>query len=186
MDILDVIIIIALAIGIYKGYLNGFFVELTSLIGLIAAIYGTLFFSNYAGEWLREKTEWDDIYITMASFIITFVAIVMVIRYLGTLVTKVIDTAKLGTINKAAGAAFGLLKMAFLTSVFLMFINAASGEIKRSGNSENEPSFIYNTIEPIAPLFLPKLLDEADRIDSNMRRNKESNLDEDNEELQSI
>lgn len=169
MNWLDIIICIVLLIGLYKGYLNGFFVELTSLIALIAAIYGAIYFSNFAGDWLREQVHWDDVYITIASFIITFLVIIFVITYVGKLITKVVKTVQLSFINKLAGAAFGLVKMAFLASVILMFINSASGEFDIIATETKESSIVFEHIEPLAPSFLPKILEEADRVDRRLR-----------------
>jgi membrane protein required for colicin V production len=169
MNWLDIIICIVLLIGLYKGYLNGFFVELTSLIALIAAIYGAIYFSNFAGDWLREQVQWDDVYITIASFIITFLAIIFVITYVGKLITKVVKTVQLSFINKLAGAAFGLVKMAFLASVILMFVNSASGEFDIISTETKENSIVFEHIEPLAPFLLPKILEEADRVDRRLR-----------------
>lgn len=177
MNWLDIVIGILLLIGLWKGYLNGFFVELTSLLALVAAIYGSIYFSNYAGDWLRTQFEWDEVYITVASFIITFIVIIFVISYVGKLITKILKSAKLGTINKIAGAAFGLVKMAFLSSVVLMFIKTASGEFNLLGNTATDQSIVYKYIEPLAPQFLPKILEEADRVDQQLRGNRSQDED---------
>ncbi|MGB5980772.1 MAG: CvpA family protein [Nonlabens sp.] len=169
MNWLDIIICIFLLIGLWKGYLNGFFVELTSLIALIAAIYGSIYFSNYAGDWLREQFDWEETYIAIASFVITFVVIIFIITYIGKLITKVVKTVQLSFINKLAGAAFGLAKMGFLASVILMFINSASGEFNLIDKKIKEDSLIYAHIEPLAPFLLPKILEEADRVDRRLR-----------------
>lgn len=169
MNWLDIVICIALLIGVWKGYLNGFFIELTSLIALIAAIYGSIYFSNYAGDWLRDQFEWEETYITIASFIITFIVIIFVITYVGKILTKVIKTVQLGFVNKLAGAVFGLVKMGFLASVILMFIQTASGEFHLLGKTTTDESIIYPHIEPLAPFLLPKILEEADRVDRRIR-----------------
>jgi membrane protein required for colicin V production len=173
MNWLDIAICILLLIGLWKGYLNGFFVELTSMIALIAAIYGSIYFSNYASDWLRIQFNWDETYITIASFIITFVVIIFVITYVGKLITKIIKTVQLSFINKLAGAAFGMVKMGFIASVILMFINTASGEFDLVPKEIKENSLIYHHIEPIAPIFLPKILEEADRMDRRLRGDEE-------------
>lgn len=184
MNWLDIIICIVLLIGLYKGYLNGFFIELTSLIALIAAIYGSIYFSNFAGDWLREQVKWDDVYITVASFIVTFLVIIFVITYVGKLITKVIKTVNLSFINKIAGAAFGLVKMGFLASVILMFINTASGEFHIIGKDIKEDSIVYEHVAPFAPFFLPKILEEADRVDRQLRGDDPEDLDADQEDLE--
>jgi membrane protein required for colicin V production len=169
MNWLDIAICILLLIGFWKGYLNGFFVELTSLIALIAAIYGSIYFSNYAGDWLRDQFNWDEAYITIAGFIITFVVIIFVITYVGKLITKVVKTVQLSFINKLAGAAFGMAKLGFVASVLLMFINSAGGEFDLVPKNVKENSIIYPHIEPLAPSLLPKILEEADRMDRRLR-----------------
>jgi membrane protein required for colicin V production len=184
MNWLDIVICIVLLIGLYKGYLNGFFVELTSLIALIAAIYGSIYFSNFAGDWLREQVKWDDVYITVASFIVTFLVIIFVITYVGKLITKVIKTVQLSFINKIAGAAFGLVKMGFLASVILMFINSASGEFHIIGKDIRENSIVYEHIAPLAPFLLPKILEEADRVDRQLRADDLEDMDADQEDLE--
>lgn len=178
MNWLDIIICIVLLIGLWKGYSNGFFVELTSLVALVAAIYGAIYFSNYAGDWLRKQFEWDETYITIASFILTFVVIIFVISYVGKLFTKLLKSAKLGTLNKIAGAAFGLAKMAFLASVVLMFITTASGEFNLLGDATTDDSLVYEHIEPLAPTFLPKILEEANRVDERIRGDQDQETEE--------
>ena len=186
MNWLDIIICIVLLIGLYKGYLNGFFVELTSLIALVAAIYGSIYFSNYAGDWLREQVQWDDVYITIASFIVTFLVIIFVITYVGKLITKVIKTVNLSFINKLAGAAFGIVKMGFLASVILMFINSASGEFHIIDKDIKEKSIVYEHVEPLAPFLLPKILEEADRVDRQLRGEDRIEVDENENQEQDL
>lgn len=168
MNWLDIALLILLLIGVWKGFLNGFFVELASLIALIAAIYGSIYFSNYAGDYLRDQLDWDETYITIASFIITFLVIIFTISLLGKLLTKIINTARLGLINKLAGAIFGLLKISFIVSVLLMFVDTASPEIDVLGDTREE-SIVYPYLAPVAPAILPTLLEEAERIDRELR-----------------
>ena len=169
MNWLDIALLIFLLVGFWKGYLNGFFVELTSLIALVAAIYGSIHFSNYAGDWLMSNTEWDDSTITIASFIITFVVIILVVTYAGKLVTKLVKTVQLSFLNKIAGGAFGLVKLAFIASVILMFVNSAAGEIEIVDPKVKEGSLVYPYVEPVAPYLLPKILEEADELDRRIR-----------------
>lgn len=169
MNWLDIALLILLLIGFWKGYLNGFFVELTSLIALVAAIYGSIHFSNYTGDWLMSNTSWEEGTITIASFVITFIIIILVVTYAGRLVTKLVNTVQLSFLNKIAGGAFGLLKLAFIGSVLLMFVNSAAGEIQIVDPEVRENSLMYPYIEPVAPYLLPKILEEADNLDRKIR-----------------
>ncbi|AZQ43065.1 CvpA family protein [Nonlabens ponticola] len=169
MNWLDIVLLILLLIGFWRGFLNGFFVELTSLIALVAAIYGSIYFSNYAGDWLMSNTDWSESTITIASFIITFVVIILVITYVGKLITKLVKTAQLNFLNKIAGGAFGLVKLAFIASVILMFVNTAAGEFDIIDPETKESSMVYEYVEPVAPYLLPRILAEADKVDRQLR-----------------
>lgn len=169
MNWLDIALLILLLIGFWKGYLNGFFVELTSLVALVAAIYGSIHFSNYAGDWLMSHTQWEDSTITIASFIITFAVIILVVTYAGRLITKLVKTVQLSFLNKIAGGAFGFLKLAFIASVILMFVNSAAGEINIIEAEDRKESFLYPHVEPLAPYLLPKILKEAEDLDRQIR-----------------
>ena len=72
MSFLDIIIGILLVWGLYKGLKNGLFVELASLIALIAGIYGAIHFSYITGDYLAEQFDWSDQYLKIAAFLITF------------------------------------------------------------------------------------------------------------------
>jgi membrane protein required for colicin V production len=172
MNWLDIALLILLLIGFWKGFLNGFFVELTSLIALVAAIYGSIHFSNYAGDWFMSHTEWEDSTITIASFVITFIVIILVVTYAGRLVTKLVKTVQLSFLNKIAGGVFGFLKLAFIASVILMFINSAAGEIEVVDREIKDESILYPHVEPVAPYLLPKILEEADNLDRRIRGEK--------------
>ena len=80
MSFLDIIIGILLVWGLYKGLKNGLFVELASLIALIAGIYGAIHFSYITGDYLAEQFDWSDQYLKIAAFLVTFFAIIIVVN----------------------------------------------------------------------------------------------------------
>ena len=50
MGILDIVLGLLLIYGLYKGLKNGLFVEIASIIALIAGLYGAIHFSYIAGD----------------------------------------------------------------------------------------------------------------------------------------
>lgn len=126
MSFLDIIIGILLVWGLYKGLKNGLFVELASLIALIAGIYGAIHFSYITGDYLAERFDWSDQYLKIAAFLITFFAIIIVVNLAGKFLTKIADFAMLGLLNKIAGGIFGALKVAVILGAFLIFFEKLS------------------------------------------------------------
>ncbi|MAZ26930.1 MAG: colicin V production protein [Cytophagaceae bacterium] len=162
MNYIDIILAILLLWGLIRGLKNGFFIELASLIALIAGIYGAIHFSYYAVDYLSEKVDWSIATINLLAFAITFIIIVVVVTLAGKLLTKIADLAMLGMLNKLLGALFGILKTGFILSVILMFINAMSSSLSFLDEETKQESTLYPYVEALAPLVLPNILKEVD------------------------
>lgn len=181
MNTIDIIFGIILILGLIQGLRKGLFVELASLIGLIAGIYGAIHFSYFVGDWLVEKTAWSEQVIKLTAFAITFIIIVLIVSLAGKLLTKVANFAMLGIVNKLLGAVFAVLKFAFLLSVVLMFIDAADRQLSIIGDDNKEDSVLYSLVQPLAPALLPSILQQADdrgiyaSPDDNEKNSPESN-----------
>lgn len=158
MSFLDIVLGLLLAYGLYKGLKNGLFVEIASLIALIAGIFGAIHFSYIAGNYLHEHMQWDERYINLAAFIITFIAIVLLVHVAGKFLTKIADFAMLGLLNKVAGGLFGVLKVAIILGAILIFferVNATVGLVK---NETMENSILYEPIKDIGAFVFSKVL----------------------------
>lgn len=161
MNTIDIVFGIILVLGLIQGFKKGLFVELASLVGLIAAVYGAIHFSHFVASWLVDKTSWSERVINLAAFAITFVIIVLVVSMAGKLLTKIADFAMLGIINKIAGSLFSGLKYAFLLSVVVMFLNEANDRIGFVSEKAMEESILFSPIKTIAPAVLPTILAKA-------------------------
>jgi membrane protein required for colicin V production len=158
MNTFDIIIAAILLFGFIRGLMKGFFVELASLVSLIAGVYGAIHFSYFVGNFLQDKVEWEERYISIIAFAITFVAIVIVISLLGKLFTKVADFASLGILNKMLGGAFGALKLGLIVSVLLIVFDKLNSTIPFVNKENTEDSILYEPIKNLAPMIFPNFL----------------------------
>ncbi|MDC7996993.1 CvpA family protein [Gilvibacter sediminis] len=164
MNSLDLALVVIIGLAAWGGWKKGLFVEVASLIGVVAGVFGAIYFSGYAGNWLENSFDWEQKYINLSAFAITFLIIVVAIQMAGKVLTKIADFAALGILNKLLGAVFGGLKMVFILSVALMWFNnwGMSGFILTEERKED--SILYANIEPIAPAILPDLIEDAKQI----------------------
>ena len=116
MNTFDIIITALLLFGFIRGLFKGLFIEIASLVGLIAGFYGAIHFSHFIKDFLITRVSWEEKYITLVSFAVTFIVIVLVIGLIGKLFTKIADFASLGLLNKLLGGIFGVLKIGRLLS----------------------------------------------------------------------
>lgn len=160
MGILDIIIGLLLLYGLYKGIRNGFLVELASLIALVAGLYGAIHFSYIVGEYLSKNMDWDERYMNTASFLITFILIVLVVNMAGKLLTKIADFAMLGLLNKIAGGIFGTLKVAIILGALLIFFDRTNNQLGFVRQGSIDESKLYMPIKDIGALVFSKVIKE--------------------------
>ena len=175
MGILDIIIGLLLLYGLYKGIRNGLFVELASLIALVAGLYGAIHFSYIVGEYLSKNMEWNERYVNTASFLITFILIVLVVNMAGKLLTKIADFAMLGLLNKIAGGIFGALKVAVILGALLIFFDRTNNQLGFIRQESIEESKLYMPVKEIGALVFSKVLKETQSREVEPSRKEDQN-----------
>ncbi|WP_299617778.1 CvpA family protein [uncultured Tenacibaculum sp.] len=158
MNTLDIIIAALLLFGFVRGLMKGLFVEVASLVALVAGVYGAIHFSYFLGDWLKESLDWDEKYITLVAFAGTFVVIIIVIALLGRILTKIADFASLGILNKLLGGAFGALKIGLILSVIFIFFGKMNDTIPFVKKESLEESILFNPVKKIAPMIFPSII----------------------------
>ncbi|WP_339611839.1 CvpA family protein [uncultured Planktosalinus sp.] len=158
MNSIDIVLGIFLLIGLVQGFRKGFFVQLASLIGLFLGIVGAIYFSHYLATFITTYTNWNEHSINIAAFAITFIGIVFLVSSVAKIITKAANMAALGLLNKLAGCLFGILKMGFIASVILLFINSFENKLSFLDEEKKEASYLYKPVSKLAPMVLPKLI----------------------------
>jgi len=143
--------------------MKGLFVELASLIAIVAAIYGATHFSGYVGDHLSKNISLEPQYIKFIAFAITFIGILFLVSIFGKVLTKIANFAALGIINKLLGAAFGFLKMAFIASAVIMFIGPVNNTLEIIKKETIKGSILYGKVAAFAPIILPKVMNKLDK-----------------------
>lgn len=173
MNIFDIIIAVILIYGFIRGVMKGLFVEIASLVALIAGVYGAIHFSYFVGDYLETKVSWDENYITLVSFAITFAIIVLVISLLGKLLTKLADFAFLGWINKILGGVFGALKIALIFSVIILIFDRFNSVITFVKPEDKANSILYEPVRKLAPTLFPNFIKYVEKEEKETPEEKE-------------
>ena len=161
MAFLDVILGLLLLWGFFRGLKNGLLVELASIIALIAGLYGAFHFSYVAADFLYKHWEWDEKYMNLAAFLITFILIVVVVILIGKLLTGIADVVMLGLLNKIAGAIFGTLKVAVILGAFLVFFDRVNTVFDFPGEDSRRKSVLSEPLRDIGAFVFGKVFRET-------------------------
>lgn len=156
MNIFDIILLIPLIWFAYKGFVNGLAIELASLLALILGIFISYRFSVFVGD----KIGLDGKYAGILAFIITFIAVVVLVHLLGKVVDNAFSLVSLGFINKLAGIIFGILKIALILSIILYFINTLDSKRLIISEKTRNESKLLQPIEKLAPFIFSGLKNE--------------------------
>ena len=158
MNFLDIILGLLLIWGLWKGLKNGLLIEVASIIALVAGIYGAIHFSYLTGNYLSDKMEWNEQYISITAFIITFILIVLIVHIVGKLLTKILDIAMLGLLNKIAGGIFGVLKVAVILGAILIFFDRLTDNVNFLDEEIKNESKLYLPLKQIGAFVFDSVL----------------------------
>lgn len=159
MSVIDIVLGALILFGLVRGLMKGLFVEVASLVALIGGVYGAIHFSNFAASFLESKVDWDEKYINITAFAITFVIIIIAIAMAGKALTKLADFAALGIVNKLLGGVFGAAKIALILSVILLVFDKMNNTLPFAEEEDLEASVLYNPVKSLAPTLFPVILE---------------------------
>ena len=158
MNIIDILLGALLLFGLVRGLSKGLFVEVASLVALVAGIFGAIHFSNFTAEFLMERVDWGEKTINLAAFAITFLIIVIAITLAGKALTKIADFASLGILNSILGGVFGVLKIGLILSVVLLIFSKMNRTIPFLEDDDLEQSVLYEPVKSLAPMLFPNFI----------------------------
>jgi membrane protein required for colicin V production len=157
MNFIDIVFAVLLGLALYKGIKNGLFVELASLIALIAGIFVALKFSGFAKSILENAVSWNPKYIEITAFALTFIVVLVGIHLSAKLLTKIADFAFLGWVNKLAGACFSMLKTILALSIVILLFEKINVNNMITSQETLDDSIFYNPVKKVSEFIYPKI-----------------------------
>jgi membrane protein required for colicin V production len=158
MSILDIILIIPIIWLAWRGYRKGLIMSITSLVALIAGIYFSIHFSGWVAEWLRNGLGFNGQYMNIISFVVVFVAVVVVIQIIGRFFSKLADWVALGAVNQIAGLLLGVAKATLFLGILLFIINSFDIENKLFNDTTRQESHLYEPLSSVVPFLWPRVM----------------------------
>ena len=185
MNYLDIIIAIILILFAIGGLRNGIIREAFSLAAFLGGIYGALKLADYVGAWLGSIINIDPEWTAVIAFIIVFIALALLINWLGSLLADLVASISLGFIDKIGGIVFGIAKGFLLVGVLILLLDFFG--IKDVLNEETrEGSKLYKSSEKVAAWiydnkdgWINKIDEEYEKIEKKFKKDNVDNLVDD-------
>ncbi len=164
MNFIDIFIGAILLWAIYKGFTKGFIVEVASLIGFWAGLWGSIRFSDYLVPLLKKQFHWDSGSLPLIAFFICFLLIIVLIYFIAKLIQMAVEGMALGLVNKLGGALFNSFKYILLLSVLIFFLEHLPNDKQLISSKLKDESQFYNAFRKIAPAIIPSLKEYGEKL----------------------
>lgn len=153
MGLLDIVIIVLLVWGAYKGWTSGFLRQLVSLLGFLVGLFIASLFYSTLGEYITPQIGTSPSISDFLAFIILWVITPIMLGFAATGITKVLKSLKIGWFNSLLGSVLGITKFIILLSCIFNAMAALHiiDEKKREASHLYEPvkktlTFLFNHV----------------------------------------
>ncbi|GEC71613.1 membrane protein required for colicin V production [Flavobacterium flevense] len=157
MSFLDIILGALLVFALYKGTVNGLFIELASFLSLIVGVYLAVKFSVVTKDVLAGFVHWNPNTVQVIAFLLTFILVVIGIHFLAKILTGIVDFAFLGWANKLGGGLFRVLKTVLLIGIVFSLFEKINYNHFFAKQETLDKSIFYNPIQKTATFMYPSI-----------------------------
>lgn len=153
MKLLDIILLIPLIFGAWSGFRKGLLLEIIGILAFVLGIIGGFKLMELGMTYLDDYFEGLDHLLPFLSFIIIFLAILLLVNMVGKAVKKLVDMTLLGGVDKFAGAVVGLAKWAIGLSLILWLTHHFGIELP----GQDEDTVLYPYLTDLGPNLIQSL-----------------------------
>ena len=152
MNYIDYILISVILIGFILGYKDGLVRKVIGLLGLIAAIYIAVTYSDTLGEYLSPMFNDENYLAKIISGFVLFLATILTFAIIKRLIHPTDKVNKF--LNQLLGGIVGTIQIIFFTSVFLLLLNIISIPKQQDIDESQLYSPIYSVIPSTIDLIV--------------------------------
>ena len=157
MATLDIILLICFLPGIIRGISKGFLEQALALAGVVLSVWAAFRFSGLVATWLKPYADLSETTLNVVSFALILVAMSLLVLIIAKLLTKVIELAMLGWLDKTLGLVFALAVNALVIGVFIVLFDTVNTKFNLVDPAVLDGSIVYSTLRDLCYLVFPYL-----------------------------
>ena len=139
MNFLDIVALIGLGWGAYKGFKNGVLIEVAGLVGLLIGFWAGMRLAFLFADYYRDHFQLPEKWVPAIAFFTAFAIGIGAVYLAAWAATKLLQTAQINLPNRIAGGVFGVLKWGFLVGAFFTIVGTS--QILAPETSEGSKSY---------------------------------------------
>lgn len=151
--VIDVIVVVLIIMAAIKGYrlglIAGIFSYLAFVVGLAAAMKLSAIFASRIKEVIAVSDKW----LPFLAFVVVFLFVAILVKWLAKLLQSVFDKVMLGWLNRAGGVLFFVLLYISVFTIFLFYLD----QMQLLPQSAVSASQTYVHVQPVGRFAVDKL-----------------------------
>lgn len=161
MSWLDIIILLPLLIGLVRGLMRGFVVELTAIVAIILGAIGTKMWGAPFAIWLSQQFAWPEAVCSVVAYALLFLGITLLLNIFAKLLSKLFKAVHLGWLNRLFGAVFGVAKWAAIVLFIVLCVHRLDEQFHFFKPELKQQSTIYSYITPLSEQAWTKVKEQV-------------------------
>ncbi|HLK30197.1 MAG TPA: CvpA family protein [Puia sp.] len=141
---IDILFLIILLLAIFKGLQRGLIVAVFSVIALMAGIAAAIKLSAVVASNLKENINVSSKWLPFLAFVLVFIVVVLLVRWMANLIKAAADFALLGWVDKLGG----MLLYAFIYLVAYSVLLFYAANLHLIPQHVISSSITYSFVEP--------------------------------------
>ena len=162
MNNVDIVLIVALIIGFAIGYFKGLISQLSFGVGIVIGLLQAVLFYAPVAQRIQSATGWESIVCTAAAFIGIILAVILLFKIAGWIVSALLKAIHLAFIDRILGAVLSTVIAILLVVGITNAGNAIMPEIKLFSRTTQKESMLYNKVQNITLSILGELKKDID------------------------
>ncbi len=172
LNSLDILILIALSLGVVRGFMTGAIRQIATFVGTIFAIILAVELMNPVGRIVGSALGISEAFFPAIGLVVVFAVVQIVVLLIARTLEATIKAVRLNVANRAIGGVVGLGKGALLLSI--LFVALAFFDVPEREN--RDASTLYGPIAGVLPATwdyvsqsLPQVRSLSDRMGTEAR-----------------
>jgi membrane protein required for colicin V production len=156
--IFDIVVMLLLGLAAWRGWKNGFIMEIFYMLFIFVSIYLSIHFSNWiATHWGGPPPNATG----LKAFLGVMLLFCVALFFLAKLASVAIKAGGGGRVNSLAGLFFAVLKVAMTISVLLLVGEKINAKVQWMPREQKQASYTYEPLYRLSFLMLPALEESA-------------------------
>jgi len=157
MATLDIILLVCFLPGIIRGLSKGFLEQALALVGIVLSVWAAFRFSSLVCTWIKPYLEVSETVLSVISFALILVVVALVAILVGKLLTKLLELAMLGWLDKVLGLVLALAVNALAIGVVIVLFDTLNLKFGFVKPEVLDGSVVYTALKDLSYLVFPYL-----------------------------